>query len=249
MTVLLDDRGKLCAAMSRELPEALAVKRDLDEEVTVTRLDEGDIYWEGKNAQVWGELKTAEDLVVSLLSGHMQDQEARMLDLPGDKLLLVSGRLMSGERGNTLAEKHTNREWLRSFASKSRTVTSDESVSWRRLEYAFSGVVNYLSRLQEFGFTVVQTGHEDAATALAATIARSFKSSITVSPRRTAASLDPRVRALKCLPEFERTPVRTVEEIVKNYWRSPLRPVDKRELAKLPGVGKKTIERVLQHAE
>ena len=238
--ILLDDRGHAPDKLSERLPQ-------LGVESTVTRLLEGDAYWDGIE-QCWAEFKTADDLVTSLKTGHMQDQEARMLELPGRKFVFIEGELRVGERGTTLAQHKLDVTSPRAAGKGKRGYDfSDKSGRvYRSHEYPYKGVLNYMARLQDFGVTVLSVANADElAASLAATYYRSMKPSHARPIRQKFTALDPRVASLGTL--FPGVPMKALESLVQTYWRHPLNDLSDipiGELLALPGGGRKTIERV-----
>ena len=192
-------------------------------EVRRVPLNDSDIRWMGKSQAVYLELKSSDDLLSSLSSGHMQDQESRMLGLEGAKYLVVIDEFNSGPRGETWTPKK-DRAW----------------------EFPFAGVVNYLSRIQELGVGLISVYHpEDLGRAIAATYKRSLKEKSQMVARRVVAHLDPRVQALTCIyPYLSR---KAAEELIgagaitmpKVLW-------DEKKLGSVPGVGKLTAKRLAE---
>ena len=234
--IILDDRGNSPKYLEAKLPGLTNTP------VHITRLLEGDIYWEGQE-QCWGELKSADDLVTSLKSGHMQDQEARMLELPGRKFLFVEGELRAGYRGETYAEVKA--------ASPQITVTGWKATThmfrkFRKHEFPYSAVMNYLARLQDFGFVVLHAaGPFELVGVIAATYKRSLKDGPARVVRQKASALDPRVAAANSL--YPGVPYKALESLVNNYWRDPIcipEDVKIKDLTNLPGVGRTTVRKV-----
>ena len=243
--ILIDDRGNAPERLRKQLPDLTGT------DVHVTRLELADMYWQGFEEQCWVELKTADDLLNSLKSGHMQDQEAKMLELPGHKFLFVEGLLLSGRRGETFAEiQPKNSATNRRQGKQGKYSTSTQIFrEYRVHEFPYSAVINYLARMEDFGITVIQaTGPDELAIALSSTYRRSLKAGPSRVTRQKFHALDPRVAALKALPEFTKIPVRGLESLIKEYWTPPLNiPADVKikKLTDLPGVGRETVRKLL----
>jgi ERCC4-type nuclease len=238
----IDDRGDCTKAAAAQLPKYLPHKTCVE----VKRLVHGDVEWDGKDARVYVELKRADDLVQSLLSGHMQDQEARMLELDGDKYVVVVGEILADSRGGTLTNPRTDPlidvgspegKWYKYSFTESHEMTDHR--------FPYSGVMNYLSRLQELGIGVVWVGKEsDLGLALFGMYNRSLKVKSSMVARTVSKKLDPQVQAVMVM--YPGLRMQAAESLVERYgpFRIVPKGVDYKQLMKLPGLGKTSAKKI-----
>jgi ERCC4-type nuclease len=239
----IDDRGDCTKAAAVQLPKYLLSGVSVE----VKRLTHGDVEWEGKDARVYVELKRADDLVQSLLSGHMQDQEARMLELDGDKYVVVVGDLLAAADGSTMST-HRSDDAME-HASKgvlSRRVLWMESHTSKMHRFPYTGVTNYLSRLQELGIGVVNVAAEkDLGLTLFGMYNRSLKVKSSMVARTVSKKLDPQVQAVMVM--YPGLRMQAAESLVERYgpFRIVPKGVDYKQLMKLPGLGKTSAKKIV----
>jgi len=241
----VDHRGKLVESVLDQLPFDLSPYGDSNISMTTvnrTTLEFGDVEWE--SGRPWYiELKRSRDLIRSLVSGHMQAQEQDLLDLPGEKAVVVTGRIRASEDGNS--------QYSDSF--------SDGFDPWEYHSYRYTAIVNYLSHLQERGITVVRCDYErDVGRVLAGIYARSWKTTKTEDRviRVKQVSLTPEANAVKSMFPHLRlrgeqcdTIARVAGVQIGKNWIDECRNengkvIIKQLQDKLPGVGRPTIKAI-----
>lgn len=237
----IDDRGDCTAAAAAQLPKYLLSSVPVE----VKRLVHGDVEWDGKDARVYIELKRADDLVQSLLSGHMQDQEARLLELEGDKYVVVVGEIVASDVGGALSNPRTGIWSTGDLHPAAHTLTWFEEHMAKIHRFPYTGVLNYLSRLQELGIGVVMVAAEkDLGLTLFGMYNRSLKAKSSMVARTVSKKLDPQVQAVMVM--YPGLRMQAAESLVERY--GPFRIVPKgvsyKQLMKLPGVGKLSAKRI-----
>ena len=239
----IDHRGKLVESVLDQLPLALSNYGDSNISMTAvnrTTLEFGDVEWNSRRPW-YVELKRSQDLIRSLISGHMQTQEQDLLDLPGEKAIVVTGRIKAATDGYTLYD--------------------DSLVSgftpWEYHEYRYTAIVNYLSHLQERGITVVRCDYEsDVGRVIAGIYSRSWHPTKTEERviRIKQVSLTPEANAVKSMFPHLRLRGDQCDTIAKvagvamgTDWLNDCRNengkiVIKQVQQKLPGIGRPTIK-------
>ena len=238
----IDDRGDCTKAAAEQLPKYLPHKTCVE----VKRLVHGDVEWDGKDSRVYVELKRADDLVQSLLSGHMQDQEARMLELDGDKYVVIVGEVRSGQSGDTWTE-HIPSKITGSTGMDAMLRTGFEEATryYKAFRFPYSGTLNYLSRIQELGIGVVHVAQEaDLGIALFGMYNRSLKVKSSMVARTVSKKLDPQVQAVMAM--YPGLRMQAAESLVERYgpFRIVPKGVDYKQLMKLPGLGKTSAKKI-----
>lgn len=249
--ISIDHRGELVNSLLAQLPSVLSQYGDTNIAQTLverTTLEFGDVEWESRRSW-YVELKRSQDLIRSLISGHMQAQEQDLLDLPGEKALVVTGRIMATDDGNL------------AYLDSASPLETEFSLrnTWATHDYRYLAVVNYLSHLQERGITVVRCDYEkDVGRVIAGMYARSWKPQHDVERviRKRQVSLTPEGNAVKALFPTLRLRGEQCDTIARvagvklgTDWLEQLRD-DKGRLkikdvqAQLPGVGRPTIKRI-----
>ena len=241
----IDHRGKLVESVLDQLPFVLSQYGDSNISMTAvnrTTLEFGDVEWESRRPW-YIELKRSQDLIRSLISGHMQAQEQDLLDLPGEQAVVVTGRIRASEDGNS--------QYSDSFA--------DGFDTWEYHQYRYTAIVNYLSHLQERGITVVRCDYErDVGRVLAGIYARSWKTTKTEDRviRVKQVSLTPEANAVKSMFPHLRLRGEQCDTIAKvagvqigKNWIDECRNesgkvIIKQIQNKLPGVGRPTIKAI-----
>ena len=241
----VDHRGKLVESVLDQLPFVLSQYGDSNISMTTvnrTTLVFGDVELESRRPW-YIELKRSRDLIRSLVSGHMQAQEQDLLDLPGEKAVVVTGRIRASEDGNS--------QYSDSF--------SDGFDPWEYHSYRYTAIVNYLSHLQERGITVVRCDYErDVGRVLAGIYARSWKTTKTEDRviRGKQVSLTPEANAVKSMFPHLRlrgeqcdTIARVAGVQIGKNWMDECRNengkvIIKQLQDKLPGVGRPTIKAI-----
>lgn len=237
----IDDRGDCTKAAAAQLPKYLPKAVS----VVVKRLKHGDVEWDGKTSRVYVELKRADDLVQSLVSGHMQDQEARLLELQGDKFVVVVGEIVATCKGAVISNPRKGGTRLTPKTDAHSHTWSEEHIG-KVNKYPYSGVMNYLSRLQELGIGVMTISREaDLGLALYGMYTRSLKAKSSIIARTVSKKLDPQVQAVMAM--YPGLRMQAAESLVQRY--GPFRIVPKgvavRQLMKLPGLGKTSAEKII----
>jgi len=251
----IDHRGKLVESLISQLPTVLSQYGDASIAMTAvnrTTLEFGDVEWESR--RLWFvELKRSQDLIRSLISGHMQAQEQDLLDLPGEKALVVTGQMASDSDGNIFYSDDDPTWYGQGYG-----YDHDASIFIKH-DYRYTAVVNYLSHLQERGITVVRCDYEkDIGRVIAGMYARSWKPVKDVERviRKRQVSLTPQGNAVKAL--FPNLRLRgeqcdTIAQVagveLGTGWIDECRDDKGKILVKnvqamLPGVGRPTIKRM-----
>jgi len=223
--ILFDHRDENAEGEHFFANETSKILRDV--EIEVGSLSLGDVLWKGHGDKTHiVELKWAHDVIVSLASGHLQDQIARLLDArEGDDAsvsLVIVGVVDSDPAG--LAVAYDTPE------SEPRVV--GQAATYPRW-------FNYVSSIQEMGIEVQTTTSMAFGRALAAMYRRSLKSSHHHPARRQVRVVDRRVQALLALSTALTLPA--AERLVKKYGsvREVLRRTP-RALVEVEGVGPKS---------
>lgn len=138
--ILIDDRGKLCKALASQM------------NLEPSRC-EWDVMWESGAI----ELKTASDLAGSIKSGHMQDQEKRLLAMEIPAYLLVVGSFIPcyvGKKPATLASSIFEDEFSKSVVPRLYRGEISGVGKYRLFRSPHYTYSNYLLRLQEKGIGI-----------------------------------------------------------------------------------------------
>lgn len=210
----------------------------------------GDVEFETKDGTHLMELKTAHDFALSLRRGHLQDQVARMNEEDVIPHLLIVGEVTGAADGWMQVED----VWSTGYNNMTEGVRAHREKRLGQvytIKYPYAGAMNYLSHLQEDGWTVHQCSRiTDFPVMVEFIHKRAQRGRRHTAKRRVPyGSLDPRANALRALPEYRHLSSKAAESLIRaGYWRDPLEltGVDTKEFLKLDGIGKISAERLAQ---